>query len=127
MQRKTKRLSVVVYLKRVLLKELKLLLQAYPVWVKVLVVMQVQAMLLHLLLLKLLRTCTAGVKIQLLLPNFNLTAKTDSVSVKVVTSTLFSHSNTTPVIQIRVSTYTPLLFAQKNINHLALAISPELT
>merc|ERR1711968_210869 len=84
-------------------------------------------MLLHLFLLKLLRTCTAGVKIQLLLPSFNLTDKTDSVSVKVVTSTLFSHSNTTPVIQIRVSMYTPLLFAQKNINHLALAISPELT
>ena len=83
-------------------------------------------MLVHLYFLKLLLICIVGVKIQLLLLNFNLTAKTDSQNVKVHTSMLFNLSNITHVPQTLVSTYTHLLFAQKNTNHLEVATSPEL-
>merc|ERR1712072_229604 len=84
-------------------------------------------MLVYSFLLKLLLTCTAGVKIQLSLLSFSLTDKTDSVSVKVPTLTLFSHTSTTHVTQTLVSMFTHLPFALKSTSHLVHAISPELT
>src|SRR5210317_470235 len=62
--------------------------------------------------------CTVGVKIQLLPPSCNLTDKTDSVNVKVHTSMLFSHSNTTHAHQTPELTAIPSLFALKNTSHL---------
>src|SRR5210317_571467 len=62
--------------------------------------------------------CTVGVKIQLLLPSCNLTDKTDSVNVKVHTSMLFSHTNTTHALQMPELTAIPSLFALKNTSHL---------
>ena len=71
-------------------------------------------------------TCIVGARILALLLNYSLTAKTDSLNVKVPTSMWFNPSNTTPAHPILVSTCTPLLFAQKSINQVARAISREL-
>merc|ERR1712167_195304 len=81
----------------------------------------------HSFLLRPLLTCTAGERTLLLPPSFSLTDKTDSPSVKVRTSMLFSHSSTTHVPRILVSTFTPSPFALKSTSHLAHATSPELT
>ena len=71
-------------------------------------------------------TCTAGVRILLLLPNYNLMAKTDSASVKAPTSTSFNPTNTTLVLLTLVLTYTRSLFALRSTNLRDRATSPEL-
>jgi len=62
----------------------------------------------------------------LLLPSYNLTDKIVSPSVKVHTSHGYNHTKYTPAVLMRVLTCTHLLFAQKNINQVAHATSPEL-
>merc|ERR1711988_116002 len=82
-------------------------------------------MLPHSFLLKLLLTCTVGVKTLLSPLSFNLTVKTDSLNVKVLTSMSSNLSNTTQRTLPLVSTSTPLLLDLKNINHLVHVTSPE--
>ena len=71
-------------------------------------------------------TCIAGGKIPLLLPNFNLMAKTASLNAKAHTSGMFSPSSITPVPPMPVSMYTPLPSDPKNTNLPEVAISPAL-
>ncbi len=71
-------------------------------------------------------TCTAGVRIPLSPLSSNLTAKTDSPSAKVPTSTSSSLTNTTPVTPTLVLTSTPLPSDRKSTSHRALAISRAL-
>merc|ERR1711871_1705188 len=82
-------------------------------------------MLLHSFLPKLLLTCTVGVKTLLSPLSFNLTVKTDSLNVKVLTSMSSNLSNTTPRALPLASTYTPSPLDLKNTNHLEHATSPE--
>ena len=72
-------------------------------------------------------TCTAGVRIQSLQPNFSLTARTASQSVRAHTSTLSSPTSTTPVILTLVSMYTPSPSGPRSTSHQAPAISHALT
>ena len=66
--------------------------------------------------------CTAGDRTQLLLLSSSLTDRIASLSVKVPTSTLFSHTSTTPVPQTLVSTFTLSLSALRSTSHLEPAI-----
>ena len=70
--------------------------------------------------------CTAGVKTLSSRRNSNSMVKTDSLNVKVLTSTSFNLINTTLVRQTLVSTFTRLLFVLKNTNRLVLATFREL-
>ena len=67
--------------------------------------------------LKLPSTCTAGEKTLLSPLSSNSTDKTDSLNVKVPTSTKFNLGNTTPELLIPVSMFTRSLLDQKNTNH----------
>jgi len=63
---------------------------------------------------------------QLSLPRSSSTVTIVSPNAKVVTSTWYSHTSTTPTSQPLVSTSTPSLSSQKNINHPDLVTSPVL-
>ena len=80
----------------------------------------------HSSLPRLLLTSTAGVRTLSSPLSFNLTAKTDSLSVKDHTSMLSNLSNTTPVPLTLVSTSTHSPLDLRNTNHLEAVTSPEL-
>ena len=90
-------------------------------------VIPVYLMLEHSFLLRQHLTCTAGDRTQLLPLSSSLTDRTASLSVKVPTSTLFSHTSTTHVTQTLVSTSTHSHFALRSTSHLEHAISLVLT
>jgi len=71
-------------------------------------------------------TCTVGVPTLSLPLSYNLTVKTASKSVKVLTSILSNHTDTTHAHQILVLTYIPSHSVLKNTSHLAHATSQEL-
>ena len=77
--------------------------------------------------LRLLLTCTAGVRTLSLPLSCSLTARTASLSVRVPTLTLSSPTSTTLATPTLVSTATLSPFALRSTSHLVLATSPELT
>merc|ERR1711871_849989 len=81
----------------------------------------------HSFLLIPLLTSTAGVRTLSSPLSFNLTVKTDSLSVRDPTLTLSNLTNTTPETLTLVLTSTPSPFALRSTNHLEHATSPELT
>ena len=76
---------------------------------------------------RLLLTCTAGDRTPSWLPSFSLTARTASLSVRDLTSTLCSPTRPTPVTPTLVSTCTLSPFALRSTSPLAPATSPALT
>ena len=75
--------------------------------------------------LRLPSTSTAGVRTPSSLPSCSSTVRTESPRERVLTSTLFSPSSTTPVLPTLASTYTHSHLGLRSTNPADLATSPE--